>query len=202
MAATGRCGAVGHRGPTPSDARQAGRTVRVGEWGPERVEITDFFYGNALSVVDGKSRVSLPANLRAVAERRADKNPTSSDKAVLLGEHPRHPCLQGYDPAFQSVLFQRLQAKVALAGGDPVDALDDELLESFGTAVEVGYDPGGRFVLPAPLRAVAGIELNGLALFVAAAETFQIWHPDRFRAAHVAKPRLIRALDALLEMRK
>ena len=73
----------------------------------------------------------------------------------------------------------------------------------FGNALSVvGFDPGGRMVLPAQLRAVAGIDLNGLAFFVAAGETFQIWNPDRFRAAHGDKPRLIRALDALLDDRK
>lgn len=170
------------------------------------MEIGEYFYGNALGVVDAKGRTSLPSSYRAVAETRARLHyvPGSPfpEKEVLIGEHPRHPCLQGYDPTFQPILFQRLQAKAEAAGGDVMDALDDLQLESFSVTESIGYDPAGRFVLPATLREIAGIDPGGQALFMAAGETFQIWNPDRFRAAFFDKPRLIRALDALLKARK
>lgn len=169
--------------------------------------IGELFTGNALGVVDAKSRASLPAAFRVAAERRAQRahapGGPAAEKAVYLDEHPRHPCVQGYDLTHQDVLFQRLQARVAgQEGADPLDALDDEQLMNFSTGQEVGYDPSGRFVLPSRLRQVAGIELGGVALFVGAGETFQLWSPDRFRAAFHDNARMMRAVDALLDERR
>jgi len=168
------------------------------------VAVGEIFFGNALSALDAKSRASLPADFRSTLDKRARRSHEPGEEAperlIRLVEHPRHPCLQGFDPLHEQTLMAQLQERVAQMGDvDPIDALDDELLESFGAAMSIGYDPAGRFVMPSQLRKVAGLELGGVAFFVAAGTTFQIWNPDRFRIAFQDRPRLINALDGLLE---
>lgn len=169
------------------------------------MEIGHIFGGSALGTVDPKGRTSLPADFRAVVEARlaAGYQPGTSlpDKAVLLGEHPRLPCLQGYDQSYQAVLFNRLREKAELAGGDFAEVFEDLQFEHFGAVEKVGYDPSGRIVLPGVLREAAGLT-DGVAFFIGGGETFQIWNPDRFREANADKPRLIRMLDAQLRERR
>ena len=181
---------------TPSGPRERGR---------HQVAVGEIFFGNALSALDAKSRASLPADFRSTLDKRArrahEPGQPAPDRLIRLVEHPRHPCLQGFDPLHEQTLMAQLEERVAqMDGVDPIDALDDELLESFGAAMSISYDPSGRFVLPGPLRKVAGLELGGTAFFVAAGQTFQIWNPDRFRTAFQDRPRLINALDCLLEI--
>lgn len=165
------------------------------------VEITDFFHGSALNAVDAKGRVSIPSSFRNVIDRRARRaalpGETIDDKIVLIGEHEKYPCLQAFDSTYSRVLYTKLEQRVALMEGvDPLDAMEDEQLDAFGTANEVSYDGGGRMVLSPLLRSIAGI--GDLAFFVGGATTFQIWNPQRFLEAHAARPRLIRGLEALL----
>lgn len=167
-----------------------------------------YFFGNALSVVDAKGRTSLPASYRAVVDARVRKAaPGAAESSqVMLGEHPKHPCLQGYDPTYQAVLYARLQEQVEKAaseGGSFMDDLDDALVEGFGIYETISYDPAGRMVIPANLRRIAGLEEAGsVCLFIAAAETFQIWNLDRFRAAYADRPRVLRAIDGLKDPRR
>ena len=77
------------------------------------------------------------------------------------------------------------------------------LLEGFGIYEAVSFDGAGRMVIPANLRRIAGLEEQGsVCLFIAAGETFQIWNLDRFRAAHIDRPRLLRAIDGLKDPRR
>lgn len=166
-----------------------------------------FFFGNALSVVDAKGRTSLPASYRAVVDARVRKVAPGSGETsqIMLGEHPRHPCLQGFDPSYQDVLHQRLQEQVAkaAASGDFMDELDEAYLEGFGIYEAVSYDGAGRMVIPGNLRKIAGLdEAGSVCLFIAAAETFQIWNLDRFRVAYADKPRILRAIDGLKDPRR
>jgi MraZ protein len=168
------------------------------------VAVGELFVGNALSALDAKSRASLPADFRATIDRRARRSHEPGEEAperlIRLVEHPNHPCLQGFDPLHEQIMMAQLEQRVSqMDDVDPINALDDEFLESFGTATSVGYDPSGRFVLPSPLRNRAGLELGGIALFFGAGQTFQIWNPDRFRIAFQDRRRAINALDGLLE---
>jgi len=183
------------RHPRPDLAKRGRVQVAVGET----------FLGSALSVLDAKSRASLPADFRATLDKRArrahEPGQPAPDRLIRLVEHPRHPCLQGFDPIYEETMMTQLEARVSqMDGVDPIDALDDELLESFASAISVGYDPSGRFVLPGHLRKVAGLELGGTAFFASAGQTFQIWNPDRFRIAFQDRPRLINTLNGLLEI--
>lgn len=168
------------------------------------MEIADFFHGGILNAVDAKGRVSLPATFRSVIDRRTRRNALPGEqpdeKIVMIGQHEKFDCLQAFDVTFSRKLYEKIEARVAAMDGvDVMSAMDEAQLEAFGSASDVGYDAGGRMVLSPMLRAIAGIE--DLAYFVGAGETFQIWNPQAFRAAHADKPRLIRTLDFLMSER-
>jgi MraZ protein len=167
------------------------------------VEIIDFFHGGILNAVDAKGRVSLPSTFRGVIDRRVRRDSSdagSDDRLILLGEHAKLPCLEGFDPTYSRQLHENIRRKVAAMGDvDEMEAMDDEMAEAFGSKTQIAYDGAGRMVLSAPMRRTAGIA--DTALFVGGGETFQIWNPDTFRTARADKPRLIRMLDSLIAER-
>jgi MraZ protein len=55
------------------------------------------------------------------------------------------------------------------------------VLSVISNAVEVSPDAQGRILIPAPLRAAAG--LDGQALLVGAINKVEIWNPARFEEA-------------------
>jgi MraZ protein len=56
------------------------------------VALEHLFQGSALNAVDAKGRVSIPAFLRSVIERRGDA------RTIVLAKHEAFPCLSAYDP--------------------------------------------------------------------------------------------------------
>ena len=65
------------------------------------MELVDLFNGNALSAVDAKGRLSVPAFIRSVIERRSDA------KAVVIGTQEASPCLNAYDRSYAQHPLQR-----------------------------------------------------------------------------------------------
>ena len=63
------------------------------------MELEHLFNGSALSAVDAKGRLSVPAFIRGVVERRSDA------KAVVIGVHEVSPCLNAYDRGYARHLF-------------------------------------------------------------------------------------------------
>ena len=55
------------------------------------------FQGSALNAVDAKGRVSIPAFLRGVIERRGDA------RTIVLAKHEAFPCLSAYDPGYAAL---------------------------------------------------------------------------------------------------
>jgi MraZ protein len=161
------------------------------------LEITDFFLGNALNAVDAKGRVSLPADFRAVVDRRGRAAVQAGREAVdrsfvYVGDHERHSCLQAYDPTYQNILFDGLRKRVEKLDEDELAALDDAQLEAFGAMLTVAFDSAGRMVLPQSLRSMMGI--GEFAWFIGAGQTFQIWDPKRFLAERADNVRACRML--------
>ena len=134
------------------------------------------FQGSALNGVDAKGRVSVPAFLRSVIERRGDA------RTIVLAKHESFPCLSAYDPAYAALKHAKLERLFEKQEGDPDSALEYQQrnLMAFAATEEVPYDSSGRVVLPPMMRRNGGIE--DLALFLGAGETFQIWNPARFLA--------------------
>ncbi|WCT74025.1 division/cell wall cluster transcriptional repressor MraZ [Sphingomonas naphthae] len=165
------------------------------------MEITDFFLGNALNAVDVKGRVSLPADFRAVVERRGRAAVRAGQEAtdktfVYIGDHERHSCLQAYDSTYQQFLFEGLRKRVEKGGEDELAALDDAQQGAFGAMLTVAFDGAGRMVLPQSLRGLMGI--GDLAFFIGAGQTFQIWDPKTFLAEQADNVRACRMLKYML----
>jgi len=140
------------------------------------VALEHLFQGSALNAVDAKGRVSVPAFLRSVIERRGDA------KTIVLAKHENFACLSAYDPAYAALKHSKLERLFEKEEGNPAAALDYQQrnLMAFAATEEVPYDSSGRIVLPPMMRAKGGIE--DLALYLGTGETFQIWNPRLFLA--------------------
>ena len=136
-----------------------------------RVELEHLFNGSALTAVDAKGRLSVPAFIRGVIERRSDA------KAVVIGMHEVSPCLNAYDRGYARNLFaenERRRLTEEAQGGD-VTAQYARARRTFGLTEDVPYDTSGRIILPPMMRRKGQIE--DLALFVGVGGTFEIWNP-------------------------
>lgn len=129
------------------------------------------FQGSALNGVDAKGRVSVPAFLRTVVERRGDS------RTIVLAKHELFPCLSAYDPAYAALKHQKIER--LLEKNEQQDgaqlAYTQSNLMAFAISEEVPYDSTGRILLPAMMRRKGGIA--DMALFLGVGETFQIWNP-------------------------
>src|SRR5438046_6575660 len=67
------------------------------------VALEHLFQGSALNAVDAKGRVSIPAFLRGVIERRGDA------RTIVLAKHEAFPCLSAYDPAYAALKHPKLE---------------------------------------------------------------------------------------------
>src|SRR5437763_15483545 len=67
------------------------------------VALEHLFQGSALNAVDAKGRVSIPAFLRGVIERRGDA------RTIVLAKHEAFPCLSAYDPAYAAPKHAKLE---------------------------------------------------------------------------------------------
>ncbi len=129
------------------------------------------FQGSALNAVDAKGRVSVPAFLRSVIERRGDA------KTNVLAKHEAFACLSAYDPAYAALKHSKLERLLEKEETSPDAQLEYQQrnLMAFAATEEVPYDSSGRIVLPPMMRRKSGIE--DVALFLGTGETFQIWNP-------------------------
>jgi MraZ protein len=135
------------------------------------LEVDDFFQGSALNAVDAKGRLSVPAFVRSVIERRSDS------RAIVVGAHEIAPCLTAYGRNYAKNLWADLERR-RLAEEDRGGTLDDHYARArraFGMTEDVPYDPSGRIVLPTMMRRKGKIE--DLALFVGIGGIVEIWNP-------------------------
>ena len=134
------------------------------------------FQGSALNAVDAKGRVSVPAFLRAVIEKRG------AARTIVLAKHDSFPALSAYDPAFAAMRHAKLERLLEKEETSPDAELDYQRrnMMAFAATEETPYDTSGRIVLPPMMRRKGGIE--DLALFLGTGETFQIWNPKLFLA--------------------
>ena len=140
------------------------------------VALEHLFQGSALNAVDAKGRVSVPAFLRSVIERRGDA------KTIVLAKHESFPALSAYDPAYAALKHAKLERLLEKEESNPDAQLEYQQrnLMAFAATEEVPYDSSGRIVFPPMMRRKGQIE--ELALFLGTGETFQIWNPTLFLA--------------------
>ncbi len=160
--------------------------LRQGEAG---VDVIIPFGGQALNAVDKKGRVSLPAELRSVVERRCALAKSADlpvdDNLLYISEDEKLPCLVGFDETEQF----RLASKLAedLGDGDPGRR---SLISrgrggnTFAPLQRVVFDKAGRMVLNGLLRDITGI--SDFAFFAGNGLTFDIWEPARAHAHFTA----------------
>ena len=106
------------------------------------------FQGSALNAVDAKGRVSVPAFLRQVIERRGDA------RAIVLAKHDSFPALSAYDPAYAALKHAKLERLLEKQETDPSAELDyaRRTMMAFGATEEVPYDSSGRVVMDSRAR--------------------------------------------------
>jgi MraZ protein len=138
------------------------------------VALEHLFQGSALNAVDAKGRVSVPSFLRSVIERRGDS------RTIVLAKHETFPALSAYDPAYAALKHAKLERLLEKEETSPDAELEYQQrnLMAFAATEEVPYDPSGRIVLPPMMRRKG--EIQDLALFLGAGETFQVWNPKLF----------------------
>jgi MraZ protein len=139
--------------------------------GAGRRGVADIFRGKALSAVDAKGRLSVPAFVRGVIERR------SEERIIVVGTHEALPCLTAYSPAYGEELLDELEQRRRsdLERGGSLAEHYARAHRLFTLADDVLYDPSGRIILPGFTRAKARIE--DLALFVGVGPNVEIWNP-------------------------
>jgi MraZ protein len=124
---------------------------------------SEVFLGNALTAVDAKGRLSVPAFIRAQLDR------VSGARQLWIGVHESLPCLTVHGAAYHQFLLGQIDG--ARDGGE----LDDREDTVFGMTEDVSYDPSGRMSLPPMLRDEIG--LQDLALFVGRHRYVTMWNP-------------------------
>ncbi len=150
----------------------------------------ELFFSSALNAVDGKNRLSIPADYRSVIENR------SKNRQLFLAPSRSATCLIGYDEQ----QFDRLQAEHASRYGAEISrerAADARA--TFGAVTKFSIDEAGRIVLPPALKRTARI---GASLwFIGAGHYFEAWDPYRYQADADADPILVEMLRYELEAR-
>ena len=149
------------------------------------------FRGEGHHKVDGKGRVSIPANFRRVLE--AGDPAWSEGKApefvIVYGDHRR-----AFLECFTIDAANEVDAKIdRMKRGSTQRRLLEKLFN--GQSMPASVDETGRIVLPAKLRQKIGIE--GEAYFIATGDTFQIWKPETFDEVDAVKTAAI--LDEMPE---
>ena len=134
------------------------------------------FRGESVHKVDGKGRVSIPAQFRRVLEEGdPDWTPGANPNLVIIYGRKGRKCLEGYSIAAVESLDDEVEAL-------PRFSPEREMMERmFNTqSIYAQVDENGRIVLPAKLRERIGID--GEAVFAGMGEKFQIWAPEDFGA--------------------
>ncbi|MEM0948522.1 MAG: division/cell wall cluster transcriptional repressor MraZ [Pseudomonadota bacterium] len=139
------------------------------------------FRGEFHQKVDGKGRVSIPADFRRVLEAGdpAWTDGKAPEFVIVYGDHRR-----AYLECYTIEAANEVDAQIAEM---PRGSMERRMLERLfnGQSQKVAVDETGRIVLSAKLRGKIGIEAEGY--FIATGDTFQIWNPETFEEEELAK---------------
>ncbi len=139
------------------------------------------FRGEFHQKVDGKGRVSIPAQFRRVLSA-GDPNCTEGENpefVIVYGDH-RRKYLECYTIEAIDEVDDQISAM-------PRGSVERRMLERLfsGQSLSTNVDETGRLVLPAKLRAKIGLEAE--AFFIATGDTFQIWKPETYEEEELSK---------------
>ena len=139
------------------------------------------FRGEFTQKVDGKGRVSIPADFRRVLE--AGDPSWSEGKppefVIVYGDHRR-----AYLECYTIDAANEVDAQIAAL---PRGSMERRMLERLfnGQSLKSNVDDTGRIVLPQKLRDKIGLE--GIGYFIATGDTFQLWKPETFEEEELSK---------------
>jgi len=129
------------------------------------------YSGSAISAIDDKGRLSVPAFLR--------KNliASSNDRILCLGTHEKWGCLVGFGLSRKVDMLAEIDREeaTAIARGEPYDR-DAAGARKFSSLQDLSFDASGRFVLPPMLQAIGGLENK--VLFHGIGSLFCLWNPQ------------------------
>ncbi len=136
------------------------------------MEQEHLYNGSALNAVDGKGRLSVPAFIRAMIERR------STEKLIVIGKHEVDSCLVGYDANYKGNVLADVTRRKLRDEEQGIDlrAHHSRNRRAFALTESCAWDSSGRIILPPMMRKIARIE--DLVLFIGAGETFELWNPQ------------------------
>ncbi len=150
----------------------------------------EFFHGCFLNGVDGKNRLSIPADYRDVIQAR------SGCKDLRLAPSRHAGCLLGFDKTY----FARLKADHDVRFASQASReRDRDATAIFGAAQPLTIDDAGRIVLPPVLKKLRRI--NSHIWFIGAGDFFEAWNPWAYRNDPEADPTLVEFLRFEMEAR-
>ena len=128
------------------------------------------YKGYAVTGIDGKGRVGIPASLRTTLEKNAP------GRFVTIAREPGEKFLTGYDVNWD-VLKRQLIAGDEAAERSANRSFDRRtaLRGALGPSEDTAFDESGRFILPKMMKEKA--ELTTTAFFYGVGDTFEIWSP-------------------------
>ncbi len=139
------------------------------------------FRGEFHQKVDGKGRVSIPAQFRRVLEQGDPgwSDGKSPEFVIVYGDH-RRKFLECYT-------IQAIDEVDDQIAGMQRGSVERKMLEKMfsGQSTQISVDETGRIVLAKKLREKIG--LGDEAFFIATGDTFQIWQPDVYETEELAK---------------
>lgn len=145
------------------------------------------FNGFAMTAVDGKGRVAIPASMRAVIERNVEAD-GGDPRTVVISLHPKDPCLIAYDTAWLKRSHERLERREEARELEDAELDYNAKRRVLALTESAGFDSSGRFVLP-DFYAMKSKLLPGTdAVFSGAGNFFEIWNPDVLLAAEGVDP--------------
>ena len=131
--------------------------------------MTTLFHGSAICDVSEDGTVQVPAFLAEALAGNMDD--------LLLSRHAVDGCLVGYGRDHLDTLSTRTEARRIAdeARGEDASAHYRRMRRTFGV-VEKMPRTGSKMTIPAAMRHLG--KIAGLALFVGAGDSFEIWNPD------------------------
>lgn len=153
--------------------------------------MSEFFISCALNVIDGKNRLSIPADYRQVILAR------TGTKDLRLAPSRNATCLVGFDKDRLDQLNADHRARFAGQNGR---APEIGATQIFAGTVALTIDDAGRIVLPPTTKRLRKLENH--AFFVGLGDFFEIWDPWLYLKAEDADEVVLELLREELAQKK
>lgn len=137
--------------------------------------LSGIYSGPALSAIDDKGRLAVPATLR-------NSIPKSDANTLCVTKHEKSDCLIAFGPERLQRMLDDIEREEqnAVARGQDYDR-DAANRRKFGLTEQVSLDGSGRFILPPVLKMLG--KLDKAVFLHGAGEYFEIWDPEILQAA-------------------